>query len=135
MRDIKFKVYYQHEDTGYTTYKVVNLGEPIPYLGDRWYIISKCQYTGLKDKYGTKMFDGDIVQDMDKNSPRVGVIKYGVYEHMDGEYYPTHMGFYTQWLTKGTPDDTKQNELFNYLQSWNLIVIGNILENKELLDG
>ena len=72
------------------------------------------QYTGLKDKNGVEIYEGDIVED---NANR-----YKVIYHMDGFYL--HSTY--------SPDDMLiQLRHSNGLNE----VIGNIYENKELLNG
>lgn len=91
------------------------------------------QYTGLADKNGKKIFEGDIVRD--KSLPIVcgiGVIEFGDYEmrmnsSLINDNYSYHIGFYVKWI--GIVDYRKD------LAFWHnkIEVIGNIHDNPELL--
>lgn len=75
------------------------------------------QYTGLKDKNGREIYEGDILYWDDNIS---GVIKY-----KDGSFYfETVDEFYSSWLRVIKHDLETRME-----------VIGNIYENPELLGG
>lgn len=87
------------------------------------------QYTGLSDKNGTKIFEGDIT----KKHFEVGVVKFGGYETpyrdwsvITQDIFSKHIGFYINWITLDYRKDIGfwQNEIK---------VIGNIHDNPELL--
>lgn len=74
------------------------------------------QYTGLTDKNGKKIFEGDIVDILDENE-EIGVIKWA---DDDAMFTINSDGWYTS---------------FNIYWSIDLEVIGNIHDNPELLKG
>ena len=106
------------------------------------------QYTGLKDKNDTKIFEGDIVQyltydDFDCQS----VVKFGEYKQdgSSGEYGARIcLGFYVE-VDNFTCPDWCENEpecFSDYQKQQNILeianeceVIGNIYDNPELLGG
>ena len=85
------------------------------------------QYTGLTDKNGKKIFEGDIVRTsipLSTDKYKNGVVMFGEYETM---YHSGFIGFYVDW-------DFSQN-LAVYCKMNDIEVIGNIHDNPELLKG
>ena len=90
------------------------------------------QSTGLKDKNGRLIFEGDIVK-AEVEEPElkvIGIITFGRYVH--------DLGFYVEW--KGAPAESRKyypgwrQDLFYWLEEAPLEVIGNIHENPEILE-
>ena len=73
------------------------------------------QYTGVPDKNGTKIFEGDIVEILTENE-EIGVVEYD-----DGGFQIESDGFIVDFHTN--------------INGTDLEVIGNIHDNPELLEG
>ena len=84
------------------------------------------QYTGLTDKRGKKIFEGDIIKYRHHNINEKAVIRYGAPENRYTMY-----GWYL--------DDNQGNTAFRlseyFIKDYNCQVIGNIHDNPELLKG
>lgn len=86
------------------------------------------QYTGLTDKNGKKIFEGDIVAYPDGSC--FGVVCSGDYESFDSY----HTGFFVMWFEKGKLKGFRRDIRFWTMEqkAW---VVGNIHDNPELLKG
>ena len=85
------------------------------------------QYTGIKDKNGKEIFEGDIVKNQFGS---IGVVEYFTKLTWDSGG-SDHPGFYCrEWFYMGYEDELDYSEGFND----RIEVIGNIYENKELLE-
>ena len=59
-----------------------------------------CQCTGLTDKNGQKIWEGDIFRDIFDDSI-VGVVRYGEYrDAFNDNEHGGHAGFYSEWKEK-----------------------------------
>jgi len=94
------------------------------------------QFAGLQDRNGKEIYEGDIVT---YNGFVVkGIVRYDRYKRhqfMNGDQPHENIGFYI----KGIPEESKSgiSNTFEYplIQNNNVIIIGNIHENPELLKG
>lgn len=105
------------------------------------------QYTGLTDKNGVKIFEGDIVcddepEDMEyKPLPVFGVVEFGEYDGdlLSLEYKTTsdHVGFSVDWKDNEDGEYSKdyRRDLGYWIKYPYFTVCGNIHDNPELLEG
>lgn len=81
------------------------------------------QYTGLNDKNGNEIYEGDILKGTTKgNSDEILAITYVKWDR--GQF-----DLFTEMAS-----DSWEDALFNYMQFFDVEVMGNIYENPELLD-
>lgn len=107
------------------------------YLSDKDYIYDKslegeflvdentiCQYTGLNDMSGKKIFEGDVVKD---SAGVCGEVKFGLYAA--GFSIPdTNQGFYIEF-----PEESLYRKELGYWEN-KVVVIGNIYDSPKLLE-
>ena len=96
--------------------------------GEKWRAVDPetvGQFTGLTDKNGKKIFEGDIVKTWKNN---IGKIKFGQY--WDEEIEEVFYGY--AWIGK---DEYGESTTLSLNKCWNgHEVIGNIYDNSELLE-
>ena len=125
MREIEFRAKGLYKDTWYygnfveykrnLTYEIVDLDEDEMNLSHYVRRETLCQYTGLKDKNGKKIFEGDILE----------------YEFEDigkQKAYVNWNGKYSSFTLEVISED------FEYAPIESGAVIGNIYDNPELLE-
>lgn len=106
------------------------------YLSDKNYINDKslegeflvdentiCQYTGLTDKNGKKIFEGDIVRYVEI----CGEVKFGLHES-NWQICKYNQGFYIEF-----PEESLYRKELGYWEN-KVVVIGNIYDSPKLLE-
>ena len=124
MREIKFRAWDNVQEVMLSVENIdfrndlITFNEDDNSLTDTFEMITLMQYTGMKDKNGKEIYEGDIV----------GIL------HMRAEVIFEDGSFRFKWLDKITKRVRKYNEPM--FKNTNIVfeVIGNIYENKELLE-
>ena len=88
-----------------------------------------CQYTGLIDKNGNKIWENDVVKYHFGND--VAHIRFGEYQSCFDSTKTGHIGFYVDWDCK----KALRKDLGYWVNMIDCNVIGNILDNPDLLKG
>ena len=84
------------------------------------------QYTGLTDKNGTRIFEGDIVKITGFHTTAIAAVKYGS---------PSEKSTSWGWYFDDNHGHTYHLESQAFCRDYNAIIIGNIHDNPELLKG
>ena len=84
------------------------------------------QYTGLKDKNGTRIFEGDIVKITGFHTTAIAAVKY---------VSPLEKLTSWGWYFDDNHGHTYHLESQAFCRDYNAIIIGNICDNPELLKG
>lgn len=96
----------------------------------RWFEIDPetlCQFTGLCDKNGKKIWENDIIKY--HFGEIYAPIKYGYYQNCFDSQKTEHLGFYVDW----TGDKCLRKDLGYWIDMVYAMPVGNIFDNKELL--
>ena len=83
-----------------------------------------CQYTGLTDKNGNKIWENDVVKYPFGDD--VAPIRFGEYQSCFDSTKTGHVGFYVDWSTK----IALRKDLGYWVNMIDCNVIGNIFDNK-----
>ena len=116
MRELKFRAWDKEEKKyWYNVYSIAN--------EENLYILE--QYTGLKDKNGKEIYEGDIIGFSNKEHPNIE------YPNLEVYYETDHCRFSVNQNVQGV--DKKGRSLGGYRIEDFIEVIGNIHQNPELL--
>ena len=88
-------------------------------------------YTGLTDKNGTRIFEGDIIKS--EQDGMIGVIRFGEYQTTNSGNGECHLGFSIEWY--GKYSDLLRRDLGWWVIFGNtdINIFGNIHDNPELM--
>lgn len=86
-----------------------------------------CQFTGLCDKNGNKIWENDIIKY--HFGEIYAPIKYGYYQNCFDSQKTEHVGFYVDW----TEDKCLRKDLGYWIDMVYAMPVGNIFDNPELL--
>ena len=86
-----------------------------------------CQYTGLTDKNGRKIFEGDIVKY--HFGEDVAPVRFGSYQSCFDSQQTEHCGFYVDWKE----NRNLRKDLGYWVHMVDAEIVGNIHDNPELI--
>lgn len=99
-----------------------------------WYEVDPAtigQYTGLKDKNGKRIFEGDVFQYGFDEVAAVAVVKFGEFG-FGSQFDMNQVGFYAEWNPRAMYYRT---DLGFWVKQRDIEIIGNIHDNPELIGG
>lgn len=121
MREIKYRAYHKTLKIELDVLVIDWLNELVDLEGglieQEFKNVELLQYTGLKDKHGVYIYEGDVLRD----SESTVIVKF-----VNGEFSVDYRTMAGKWRNYGS--------LFDYLKDYEVEVIGNVYQNKDLLE-
>lgn len=87
-----------------------------------------CQFTGLTDKNGKRIWENDIVEH--HFGKRYAPIKFGTYQNCFDSTKASHVGFFVDW----SDENYSRKDLGYWVNMVEDKIAGNIFDNPELLE-
>ena len=84
-----------------------------------------CQFTGLTDKNGNKIWENDIIKY--HFGKQTAVIRYGKYQSCFDSTNTCHVGFFVDW------EDVLRKDLGYWVEMIDCNVVGNVFDNADLV--
>lgn len=133
MREIKFRAWNEVMEKMFTWNEFLNTNMKQTFIAPKSTAMILMQYTGLKDKNGTEIYEGDIVKFKHIGKTIMASVKYGEWQESKcDEYDCLHYGYYIDYKW----DNYCENTGFDlYCASKNCEIIGNVWEDSDLLKG
>lgn len=99
---------------------------------ENWYRVDKttiCQYTGLTDKNGKKIWENDICQYVEADECGMKIEPFIIRYGRNAEMFKINIGFFIEWIKSAY----YRCDLGFWIENRNIEVIGNIFDNKDLI--
>lgn len=84
-----------------------------------------CQYTGLTDKNGNKIWENDVIQYIDEDLAVNGVVRFGRHEQI----VMLELGFYVEWVSNEA--ECFKTDICYWVEKRDIDVIGNVYDNRD----
>lgn len=138
MREIKFRAWDKTKREWVQKFVIHPNGSFEAFLTTDINNVDLMQYTGIKDKNGKEIYEGDIVKG--REGVQIGEVKFGQYEDIKQQKHDNTL-WHIGWYVQGKDRIYSLEELEWYIKTSNyapfrgsyLEIIGNIYENTELL--
>jgi uncharacterized phage protein (TIGR01671 family) len=126
MREIKFRAYEEETKKMFYNLDYVTGSGKGAFCGRPLVRPIIMQYTGIKDRNGVEIYEGDVVKFCDFSSPLE--VKFGEYQTVNGylKYNEKHIGFFFE--------SHKSGFMYSVFDGNEAEIVGNIYENPELLE-
>lgn len=133
-REIKFRAWNEKRKEYVKVLGIIDKDTILTYHEKLFYEGAKAiieQYTGLKDKNGKDIYEGDVVKFLFYRKDCIGQVVFDFVDDSDGYYIEKHYGW---GIYGGGYNNTSLGDYADDNMNCNLVeIIGNIHENPDLL--
>ena len=143
MREIKFRAFDKKRKCMFQVTEINfrangNIYSVSPDQGGTWLLIDEVellQYTGLKDKNGREVYEGDLLKKvLTIDVTALGEKSAEIETHEIIGYVKFEKGHFGIYFIKHTSHKEAENSFYPFLNEKEYEIIGNIFENSELLE-